>query len=128
VSVSIGSLGAPGGPTLVRLIVAPWPAARRVRALLALEGDPRRSGIFARFSGDGRTLLLLDAAGRPEPAPAGSGLVAATRSGREAPTWVVTGLDSRGVEAAARALDERVLRDRYAIVATPRGVRALPRQ
>jgi hypothetical protein len=124
VPISVGSLGAPGGPTLVRLIVAPWPIARRVRALLPLAGDPRRSGAFARFGPAG--LTLYDARARPRPAPPGTGLIAATRTGRDAPTWVLTGLDRRGVVAAARALDRRALTDRYAVAATPGGVRALP--
>jgi hypothetical protein len=108
------------------VIVAPWSVARRIAALLPLEGDPRRTGAYARFVDEGRRLELLDAEGRASPAPQGTGLVAALRPGTDAPTWAVTGVDSAGVEAAARALDERALRDRYAVAATPAGVRALP--
>jgi hypothetical protein len=126
VPVSLGILGTQGGPTLARVIVAPWSVARRIAALLPLEGDPRRTGAYARFVDEGRRLELLDAEGRASPAPQGTGLVAALRPGTDAPTWAVTGVDSAGVEAAARALDERALRDRYAVAATPAGVRALP--
>jgi hypothetical protein len=126
VPVSIGILGTQGGPTLARVIVAPWAVARRIGALLPLEGDPRRTGAFARFVDEGRRLELLDAEGRASPAPPGTGLVAALRPGTDAPTWAVTGVDSAGLEAAARSLDERALRDRYALAATPGRLRALP--
>lgn len=126
VPVSIGILGTQGGPTLTRVVVARWARARQIDALLPLEGDPRRSGAYARFVGGGRGLELLDAEGRGTPAPPGTGLVAALRPGSDAPTWAVTGVDEAGVEAAARALEERALRNRYAVAAVPTGARALP--
>ena len=127
VPASLGTLGSPGGPTMVRVVVARWPLARRIASLRALEGDPRRTGAFARFVEDGRRLELLDADGRSATlAPPGSGLVAALRSGTDAPSWAVTGTDTAGVEAAARGLDKRVLRDRYAVALTPAGPVELP--
>ena len=48
-------------------------------------------------------------------ARAGGGLVAATRLGGEAPTWVVTGTDDVGVAAAAAAVQEGTLRNRFAV-------------
>lgn len=126
VPVSVGALGSEGGPTLLRVVVAPWPLARRLRSLLVLEGDPRGTGVFARFEDGGRRLALLDASGRATAAPPATGIVAALRSGRDAPTWVITGTDAAGVEAAAGALGERELRDRYAVAATPSGVLGLP--
>ena len=45
----------------------------------------------------------------------GAGLVAATRLGGEAPTWIVTGTDAVGLAAAAAQLDEDSLADKFAI-------------
>lgn len=126
VPVSIGILGTQGGPTLTRVVVARWATARQIDALLPLEGDPRRSGAYARFVGGGRGLELLDAEGRARLAPPGTGLVAALRTGTDAPTWAVTGVDSAAAAAAARALTERALRDRYAVAVTQAGAEALP--
>ena len=46
---------------------------------------------------------------------AGSGLVAATQLGGEAPTWIVTGTDEVGLAAAAASLEREALEDRFAI-------------
>jgi hypothetical protein len=51
----------------------------------------------------------------------GSGLVAAVRLGEEQPTWVVTGTDPDGVDAAIELLDTDSLRDRYAVAVDGRG-------
>jgi hypothetical protein len=73
----------------------------------------------------GTTLELLDAHGRVvRTLGARAGLVAATRDNVSEPTWLVTGTDRAGVEAAARALTPARLRDRFA-VAVDRG-RDLP--
>ena len=55
---------------------------------------------------------------------AGTGLVAAVREGEEQPTWVVTGTDEAGVEAAVELLDAESLRDHYAVASTAGGERA----
>jgi hypothetical protein len=124
---SVGPFGEPGGEGLVRVIVAPWPVARRAAAAAPLEEDPRASGVFARFAVGGRRLELLDPAGRvARTAPPGSGLVAATARAGDQRVWLVTGGDEAGVERAAAALDRDTLRDRYAVAALPRGVEPLP--
>ena len=65
-----------------------------------LEKGPEESGVFARI--DGGELELLGSDGEVERrAPAGTGLVAASAPGEEDTVWAVTGLDERGVEAAA---------------------------
>ena len=46
---------------------------------------------------------------------AGAGLVAATSYLDQQPTWVVAGTDDVGVAAAAAALNETRLRDRFAV-------------
>lgn len=102
-----------------RIVVGPWPAIRGDRALFGLERGPKTSGVFARLSEDGRRLTTLDARGRPvdELGP-GTGLIAATRFQDQPPTWVVTGTDEAGLQAAADAFDERTLKNRFAVAVT----------
>jgi hypothetical protein len=129
VSASSSTVGAPGGLDVVRVVVAPWRRARLVRAAAALEDGPSASGVFARFASDGRSLELLDEAGRPARrvnAADGTGVVAATRGPREEVVWLVTGLDRRGVAAGSRALDERALRNAFAVATTAGRVEKLP--
>jgi hypothetical protein len=120
-------LNTEAGPGVLRVVVAPWRAARSVQAASAVGRGPAESGVFARFSEDARELFLLDASGRRgEPAAPGTGLLAATQATGQRPVWVVTGVDSTGVERAAAALDPRALRDAYAVAATPDGIVRLP--
>ena len=127
VTASVGPFGGVGGQNLLRVVVAPWSLARRVRAAVALEKGPEASGVFARFGRDGRRLELLDATGRvARTAPPGSGLVAATALEGEQPVWLVTGGDEAGVERAARSLARATLSDRFAVAALPEGPEALP--
>lgn len=125
VPVTGAPLGAPGTEKLVRVVVARWARAQDVQAAKPIQRGPQASGVFARVAG-GR-LQLLDPSGRPaRTAPPGSGLVAATSLPDQSIVWLVTGLDNAGVERAAQALDARVLKDRFAVAATPGGVVALP--
>jgi uncharacterized protein DUF4430 len=120
------SLGAPGTGNVIRVVVGRWRSVRLVQAAARLEEGPQRSGVFARFAG-ARRLELLDGAGKvARQAPPGTGLVAALSPSERDIVWVVTALDERGLEAAARALDGRVLRDAYAVAATPGGPVKLP--
>jgi hypothetical protein len=129
VPVSSSTLGTGYSSKVIRVVVATWARARRVRAASILTGPPKESGVFARFAGDGRSLELLDGGGaaarRVEPGD-GTGIVAATRPSGEDLVWLVTGLDERGVDAAAAALDARKLRDAFAVAAGDRGVEKLP--
>jgi Domain of unknown function (DUF4430) len=121
------SLNATGGTELIRVIVARWRRAREHGTVKLLEKGPERSGVFARFSGEGDALELLGEDGRrTRRAASGTGLVAALASGEREFVWLVSGLDGPGVEAAARALDRRSLMDAYAVAAGPRGVEKLP--
>ena len=91
-------------------------AARRHPEARSLEQGPKSSGVFARFTDEGASLSLLDPRGRvANVSPRGAGLVAATRQPGRPPVWFVTGTDAPGVTAAARAFDERVLRNRFAV-------------
>jgi hypothetical protein len=83
--------------------------------------------VYARFSADGKSLTLLDQNGRTvRTLGPGSGLLAATRSGEDAPVWVVSGTDSAGVTLAARAFDGGALQSHFAVAVSAAGVQPLP--
>ena len=129
VPTSGSSLGAPGTEEVTRLVVARWPRARGVRGASELENGPESSGVFARFSEDGRTLELLDEEGqtvRRVRRGDGVGLVLALQPRADELVWIVTALDERGLEAGVRALEESELRDAFAVAATPDRVEKLP--
>ena len=129
VSTSGASLGAPGTEAVTRLVVAGWPAARIVRGASGLEDGPEATGVFARFTSDGRTLELLDEEGetaRSVRRGDGVGLVLALQPRAEELVWIVTALDDEGLEAGVRALDERKLRDAFAVAVTGDKVEKLP--
>ncbi len=126
VLAGIAALGPGDEPQTLRVLVGPWPVVSASQAGAQLEQGPRVSGVYARFSGDGGTLTLLDAQGAPARAlGSGAGLVAATRSGEDAPVWLVTGTDAAGVTLAAQAFDKRALGNRFAVAVAPGG-QALP--
>ena len=77
---------------------------------------PGASGVYARFTDAGHRLVLLDGAGTAvRTLGAGAGLVAATAGPSDVPTWVVTGTDPAGVQAAARALTSSALAGHFAL-------------
>lgn len=110
---------APGtgtGQQTLRLVVGTWTDIRADRAALLLEQGPADSGVFARPSRDGARLDLLDQRGEVvRTLGDAAGLVAATRYEDQQPTWFVTGTDAAGVAAAAAAVSESVLKDRFAV-------------
>jgi hypothetical protein len=113
--------GGEGAQTL-RLFVGPLAAIDASPEVQTIEQGPSRSGVYARFSSNGRTIVLLNARGRPvRTLGAGAGLIAAVRSGENAPLWLVTGTDSAGVTLAASRLSEASLRDRFALALAPGG-------
>ena len=129
VSTSGSSLGAPGTEAVTRLVVARWPRARIVRGGAGLEEGPQATGVFARFSPDGDSLELLDENGetaRRVERGDGVGLVLALQPRAEELVWIVTALDDEGLEAGVRALDERKLRDAFAVAVTGNKVEKLP--
>lgn len=101
----------------VRILVAPWKRLRgREFEADSIDAGPRVSGVFARFDASAARLHVLDAEGKvARTLGAGTGLIAATRAPDRQPVWFVTGTDDAGVAAAARALDESVLSDRFAL-------------
>jgi len=125
--VSSSQLAASGGEELIRVLVGRWDELREVRTPATLEQGPEASGVFARFADDGTRLELLDERGEVvRTADTGTGLVAATALEEQAVVWLVTGLDDVGVQAAAAVLDERSLRNAFAVAATPDGAVKLP--
>ena len=123
VDASIERTGA-DAVTAPRLLVGPWARLRDDPIATLLDGGPERSGVFARFlsTGGGYELVALDEAADPaERLAKGAGLVAALRAGTDPPTWLVTGTDRAGVEAAVAILDEGDLADRYAAAADEDG-------
>jgi hypothetical protein len=129
VSTPGSSLGAPGTEAVTRLVVARWPRARVVRGAAGLEDGPETTGVFARFSRDGNSLELLDEHGetaRRVRRGDGVGLVLALQPRAEELVWIVTALDDEGLDAGVRALDERKLRDAFAVAATGDRVEKLP--
>ncbi len=129
VPVSGASVGAPGTETVARLVVAPWPQVRIVRGASTLEDGPRKSGVFARFGDDDRSLELLDEDGevaRTVRPGDGTALVAALRPRDEELVWLVTALDDAGLAAGVAALREGKLRDAFAVAVTGSNVEKLP--
>ncbi|MGZ4203549.1 MAG: DUF4430 domain-containing protein [Thermoleophilaceae bacterium] len=128
VPTSSAAIGSYAGEKTLRVVVAPWSALRGLTGTAgSLAGPPSASGVFARFSADGKTLWLEDQLGKQvQQAPPGTGLVAATAQEGGSPVWIVTGLDAAGVNAAAGALNPATLRDAFAVAVEPRGVVRLP--
>jgi hypothetical protein len=116
IPASLGRLRSTATQETLRIVVGRWALISGDVGVASLEDGPRRSGVFARPSRDGRRLALLDARGRTtRTLTARAGLVAATRAGDDPPLWVVTGTDDAGVAAAAQAFDEGPLGDRFAL-------------
>jgi hypothetical protein len=114
---------------VTRLVVARWPEVRIVRGASGLEQGPEATGVFARFDPDGRSLALLNERGdvaRTVRPGDGVGLVLAMRPRDEELVWLVTALDAEGLAAGVRALDERGLRDAFAVAVRGRTVEKLP--
>jgi hypothetical protein len=110
------SAGTPRGA--IRVLVGPWARLREDPAAAQLEEGPQASGVFAEFTrgGGGYRLTGLGVDGEPARTfGADAGLVAATRRYEAPPTWLVTGVDRAGVEAAAGLIDAADLRDHYAV-------------
>jgi hypothetical protein len=126
VPAAVAAIGSGGAPETLRVMVAPFGG---LEASLAqgLEHGPHENGIYARFSGNGQQLALLnDNGGVAQTLSAGAGLIAATRQGEEAPTWVITGTDGAGVELAARSLNQTTLAHHFAVALAPGGTISLP--
>ena len=101
----------------LRVLVGTWRRLRgRDAESVSVDEGPRSSGVYARFAGEGARLQVLDPRGRvARTLGPGTGLIAATQATGRRPVWFVTGTDEAGVQSAARAFDESVLGDRFAL-------------
>ena len=127
--VSSAGIGAGVGQKLLRIVVGKWSDIERDPAVSLLGKGPSASGVFARPTGTG--IELLDEAGHATRTLAGGGLIAAVRFQDQQPTWIITGDDDAGVQAAAASLREDVLQNRFAVAidqgrAVPLPVRLTP--
>jgi hypothetical protein len=127
VVAGIGTLSASRSVESIRVVVGPWKIVGADAALRLINLGPAKSGVFARFSGNGSRLQMLDPEGRVvRTAGPGTGLVAAVQVQGEQPVWAITGTDAAGVRAATLGFEEGALSDKYALaVVADRGV-ALP--
>lgn len=114
-----GAIGSAAGARALRVLVGPWPRLSADPGVTTLERGPRESGVFARISPDGATILTLDGQGRvARRLGPGTGLVATSRlSADQPPFWIVTGTDGAGLDAAASAFaqGESTLGQHYAL-------------
>jgi hypothetical protein len=110
-------LGTGSGPATLGIVVGTWSEIRGEVAAELIAHGPGASGVYAHFSGPGGDALqLLDADGHvARTIGPGAGLIAATADTSSVPTWMITGTDTAGVLAAARALTPQALRDHFAL-------------
>jgi hypothetical protein len=110
-------LGTGSGPSTLGIVVGTWNEIRSEVAAELVAHGPGASGVYARFSGPrGDALQLLDPSGQVvRTLGAGAGLIAATADSSSVPTWMITGTDTAGVLAAARALTPQALHDHFAL-------------
>jgi hypothetical protein len=113
VLAAVAALGAGvGASKTLRVAVGAWRQIAGVSDVRELSDGPRSSGVYARFSASGATLTLLDQDARPvQTLTAGAGLIAATRTGEDAPVWSVTGTDA-GRRLRRRDAEEPLRRSR----------------
>ena len=115
-SLSRATLEQSAGEEVLRVVVGRWADVRRDPVARRLERGPQTSGVFARTTPTGDSIVLLDEDGQPvRTLRAGGGLVAATSVQAQAPTWVVTGTDDVGVAAATAALTSERLDQHFAL-------------
>jgi hypothetical protein len=117
VPVSSQLIGTGSGPDTLGIVVGTWAEVRPEVASELISKGPGASGVYARFTGPaGARLELLNPAGSvARTLGPGAGLIAATADSSSAPTWLITGTDAAGVDAAARALTSQALHDHFAL-------------
>lgn len=122
------ALGTGSGTDSLAVLVGSWSDLKRSFAAALIEKGPGTSGIYAKFAGPGEDALqLLDPQGSvARTLHAGAGLIAATAEGSAEPTWLVTGTDADGVEAAADSLTASRLDDHFALAVQGSSLLAVP--
>jgi hypothetical protein len=116
VPVATQYLGTGSGSDSLAVDVGTWGELLPEIVASLIQKGPSLSGIYATFDASGTTLRLLDPHGRVvRTLGPGAGLIAATASHNSQPTWLVTGTDTQGVMAAARALTAGRLHNHFAL-------------
>ncbi len=113
----------------VRMVVGTWGQIGDDSEARRLSRPPGSSGVFARFSRVGKSgrLALYKKGGEVAVKVGdGAGLIAATKTGGDLPTWIIAGTDNRGLKRAVGLLNEESLRNRFAVAVTDKGTVALP--
>ena len=109
-------IGGGAGTDSLALIVGTWHDLAPALVAQLVDGGPKASGVYARFTNHGSSLALLSPRGQVVRQLTGpAGLVAATADSGSPPTWMITGINKPGVEAAARALTPAALHDHFAV-------------
>jgi hypothetical protein len=120
-------LGGGSGSDSLAVVVGPWSELKGIIAAELIGAGPSHSGVYAQMVGaQGQVMELDNPAGQVVQTLHGSaGLIAATEQpSLNQPTWLITGTDVAGVNAAAAALTPSKLRDHFALVVS--GGRDLP--
>jgi hypothetical protein len=113
-AASAGLAGGSGTDSLA-ILVGTWSDLRGSFAAAVIDQGPGSSGVYAKFAGT-HSLELLDPAGKVvRTVGANAGLIAATSQPSAEPTWLVTGTDTAGVDAAAAALTPAQLKNHFAL-------------
>jgi hypothetical protein len=100
----------------LRIVVGSWVRIRDDDTVRLVGDGPQASGVYARPAKDGRSIAILDPAGKTtRTLGPGDGLIAATRLDDGRPVWIVTAVDDAGVLAAAQAMDQGNLKDHFAL-------------
>jgi hypothetical protein len=114
VTSSRTSLHTANGMNTLRILIGTWSQLKGEAAAAQLERGPNVSGVYAMPHDD--SFDFLDENGEVADTQSGSvGLVAATTCCGQQPTWIVTGTDDAGVEAAAAGLRQDILHNRFAV-------------
>jgi hypothetical protein len=109
-------IGGSSGSDSLALLVGTWHELAPALVATLIDGGPKSSGVYARFTRGGSALDLLNPQAQVARTLTGTaGLVAATTQGTAPPTWVITGTDVAGVSDAAAALTPSALRDHFAL-------------
>jgi hypothetical protein len=123
--------GTGSGIDSLGVVVATWSTLRVALVSQLIDRGPGVSGVYARFTGGGHELQLLDPTGHVvRTLGPGAGLIAATApptsSLNATPTWLITGTDAAGVAAAAAALNPAALDGHFALAVVAGTRIALP--
>jgi hypothetical protein len=120
-------LGTGSGTDTLSVNIGTWPQLAREIVAAYIQHGPGSSGVYARFTQGGSRLQLLNPQGKVvRTLGPGAGLIAATSAQSSVPTWLVTGTDPAGVQAAARALNPAALADHFALAVQGRQLIPVP--